>query len=74
MAHDVGRDFGRGRGGEREHRHVRAYYASQGCYTQVGGAEVIAPLRYAVGLVDHEQRDGECAQFGEKMFILKAFG
>ena len=39
---------------------------------EIGGAEVVSPLRDAVGLVDHEQRDAACAQQIEVLGILQA--
>ena len=74
MLHYVGGDLGGGRGCEREHRHFFAHYAPQIGYAQIGGSEVVAPLRYAVGFVDHEQRHGERAQLGEKPLVAQAFG
>ena len=56
VAHDVLGHERRGRGGERQHRHAGKLAAQLGD-AQVGGAEVVAPLRDAVGLVDGQQRD-----------------
>ena len=56
VAHDVlGHDLRR-RGREGQHGNPRQPFAQLGD-PQVGGAEVVAPLRDAVGLIDGQQRD-----------------
>ena len=52
LAADVLHHLGRGRGRERKHRDIGELFA-EFAYFQVGGTEIVAPLRYAVGLVDH---------------------
>lgn len=52
LAADVLHYLGCGRGSERKHRDIGELLA-EFAYFQVGGAEIVAPLRYAVGLVDH---------------------
>ena len=56
LPHDVAGDGGCGRCRERQHRHLGQPFAQFGD-AQVGGAEVVAPLRDAVRLVDGQQRD-----------------
>ena len=63
----VGRHFGSGRGGEGEHRSVGQHLA-QAAYLEIGGAEVVAPLRDAMGFVDHYQAHVEAAELGGKSF------
>ncbi len=54
--HYIGRDGLRRRCRERQHGHARQQPPDLG-YAAVGGSEVVAPLRYAVRLVDGQQRD-----------------
>ncbi len=56
VAHDVLRHGIRRRGREGQYRDAREPFAQLGD-AQVRGAEVVAPLRDAVGLVDGQQRD-----------------
>src|SRR5690348_7172440 len=52
---DLAPGRGVGRRGQRDARHVRKAFV-QHRELAVLGAEVVAPLRYAVGFVDREQR------------------
>ena len=70
---DVGDDRGRGRRGQREHAFGAELARPRG-ELQVVGAEVVAPLRDAVRLVDGEQRDLRLAELGEEALVVEALG
>jgi hypothetical protein len=55
----------RGGGGQRDPRHVRPAFV-QHLKFQVVGAEIVAPLRHAVRLVDREHRDPAAAEQPER--------
>ena len=73
LAHDVLRHLRRGCGGEGQHRRT-AQRADRLGEREVGGAEIVAPLRDAVRLVDDEQADPARAQRLDVLGILQALG
>ncbi len=62
-----------GRCGQGQHRHVRKMLA-QLTYFQIGRTEVIAPLRYAMSLVDHDKTDIHLPELGRKRLRTQLFG
>ena len=61
------------RGGECQHGNVRQGVAYLG-NLQVGGAEVVAPLRNAVCLVNDDKRDRQPLDAGREELGVDAFG
>ena len=74
---EVGDDVGahlRGGGGGHGH-HADAGQAVDGeAEAHVVGPEIVAPLADAVGLVDGEQIDRQCAEVAPEAFVAEAFG
>ena len=68
---DILDDLRRGGGGERQHGHTRQLLADTG-YLKVGGAEVVAPLGDAVGLVDGDETHVHVTQFRLEKFGSQA--
>ncbi len=62
-----------GGGGERDARHVGEALA-QHAELQVLGAEIVAPLRHAVRLVDREQRDLDALELRQRARLQQALG
>ena len=60
-----------GRQSEHGRRAERAYRAAD---LQIGRPKVVAPLRYAMRLVDHDEFDGLVLQFSDEIGIRKALG
>ena len=70
---DVVAHEGVGGGGQSDDGRV-AQAGSGGAEVAVAGAEVVAPLRDAVGLVDGEEGDVDAAQGGDKTTVGEALG
>ncbi len=70
---DVGHHARCGRGGEREHGHAGQCVAQIG-QPQVRRAEVVAPLRDAVGLVDHDEAHVPCLYLGGEVAAGELLG
>ena len=66
LARDVGDDAVVGGGGGRQHRDALAEFGDQGSDASVVGAEVVAPVRHAVRLVDDDE-PGVTGQRGQHL-------
>ena len=63
---DVGHHVGRGGGCQRQHRRAPDRLDRSGHF-EVGRAEVVAPVRDAMGLVDDDQRDVDLLEDSEEL-------
>ena len=66
--------FGRGGGCQGQTGHIGTQQFAQFADKQIRRTEVIAPLRDAMRLIHHKQRDVEGAQFVAKPLPCKSFG
>ena len=74
---EAGADVGDDRGGRGRREREHALGAELACARrelQIVGAEVVAPLRDAVRLVDREQRDLRLAELREEALVVEALG
>ena len=62
------------RSGGCEGKDGHGLYLADGCYVEVGRAEVVAPLADAMGFIDGDEADVHVAQFGDEEVALQSFG
>jgi hypothetical protein len=71
---DVRAHPGSGGGRQRQHRRPLAQTVERVAQAEVRGPEAVAPLRDAVRLVDHEQRDPQLAGLRHELLVLEPLG
>ena len=67
---DLGADPLGGRGGKRRHAGIGKELAQRGDL-RISGAEIVAPLRDTMGLVDHDGPDVRLGEHGEKLRVVQ---
>ena len=74
VLHDVGLHLGRRRGGERDDRNIVADEIEHLADAAVLGAEIVTPLRNAVGFVDGDEGDLGFPEKLDVLFLGERFG